>query len=27
MLDIAYPIAEGKIKNWEDFDLLWKYTF
>lgn len=23
MLDVAYPITEGKVKNWEDFNLLW----
>ena len=27
LLDISYPIDEGKIRNWEDFSKLWEYTF
>lgn len=27
MLEISYPIDEGLIKNWEDFEKLWSYTF
>jgi actin-related protein 2 len=27
LLDIKYPIAEGRIQNWEDFSKLWDYTF
>jgi actin-related protein 2 len=27
LLDIRYPIAEGKIQNWEDFSALWEYSF
>ena len=27
LLDISYPIAEGSVKNWDDFNALWDYTF
>ena len=27
LLDIKYPITEGKITNWEDFSALWDYSF
>ena len=27
MLDIKYPLAEGIVKNWEDMEILWDYTF
>lgn len=27
LLDISYPIEEGTVKNWEDFDKLWDYVF
>jgi actin-related protein 2 len=27
LLDITYPIDEGKIRNWDDFEQLWGYTF
>lgn len=27
LLDIKYPITEGKVTNWEDFSDLWEYTF
>jgi len=27
LLDISYPIAEGRIQNWDDFTELWNYTF
>lgn len=26
-LDIRYPVENGKIKNWEDMERLWKHTF
>ena len=27
LLEITYPIQEGTVRNWEDFNELWKYTF
>ena len=27
LLDITYPISEGSVKNWDDFNALWKYAF
>ena len=27
LLDITYPIEEGTVRNWEDFDKLWEYVF
>jgi actin-related protein 2 len=27
LLDITYPITEGKVGNWDDFSALWEYTF
>jgi actin-related protein 2 len=27
MLDIKYPLSEGIVKNWEDMEILWDYTF
>ena len=27
LLDISYPISEGSVKNWDDFNALWDYTF
>lgn len=27
LLDITYPIDEGKVRNWDDFEALWGYTF
>jgi actin-related protein 2 len=27
LLDITYPIGEGRILNWDDFSQLWSYTF
>jgi len=27
MLDIKYPVSEGIVKNWEDMEILWDYTF
>ena len=26
-LEITYPLFEGKIKNWDDMELLWGYCF
>mmetsp|Transcript_41847 Transcript_41847/g.64017 ORF Transcript_41847/g.64017 Transcript_41847/m.64017 type:complete len:176 (+) Transcript_41847:15-542(+) len=26
-LEITYPLAEGKIKNWDDMESLWNYCF
>jgi actin-related protein len=26
-LEITYPIEEGRVNNWNDFEALWKYTF
>ena len=25
--EITYPIEEGRVNNWKDFEALWKYTF
>lgn len=27
LLDITYPIEEGSVRDWEDFDKLWGYVF
>ena len=27
MLDIKYPLSEGIVKNWDDMEILWDYTF
>ena len=27
LLDIKYPIEEGQVRDWDDFEKLWKYTF
>jgi len=27
MLDIKYPLANGIVRNWEDMEHLWNYTF
>ena len=27
LLDIKYPISEGQVTDWDDFEALWKYTF
>lgn len=27
LLDITYPINEGRVRNWDDFSDLWEYTF
>lgn len=27
LLDITYPIDEGRVRNWDDFSALWEYTF
>jgi actin-related protein 2 len=27
LLDITYPVAHGKVDNWDDFMQLWEYTF
>jgi actin-related protein 2 len=27
LLEITYPIEEGRVNNWNDFEALWKYTF
>lgn len=27
LLDISYPISEGVVKDWDDFNKLWDYTF
>ena len=27
LLDIKYPIEEGQVRDWNDFEKLWKYTF
>ena len=26
LLEVSYPIEEGRVKNWEDFAKLWEYT-
>ena len=26
LLEVSYPIEEGRVKNWEDFAALWEYT-
>ena len=26
-LEITYPLNEGKIRNWDDMQLLWEYCF
>lgn len=27
LLDIKYPVANGRVNDWDDFEALWKYTF
>ena len=27
LLEISYPIDEGRVKNWDDFEKLWGHTF
>jgi actin-related protein 2 len=27
LLEITYPIEEGRVNNWNDFERLWSYTF
>lgn len=27
LMDISYPIERQTIKNWEDMEIIWKYTF
>lgn len=27
LLEITYPIEEGRVNNWDDFEKLWEYTF
>lgn len=27
LLDITYPISEGIVRNWDDFNKLWEYSF
>lgn len=27
MLELAKPVEEGTVKNWEDMELLWDYSF
>jgi len=27
LLEIQYPIEEGRVNNWKDFEALWNYTF
>lgn len=27
LLEISYPIEEGRVTNWDDFEKLWEYTF
>ena len=27
LLDITYPISEGTVRNWDDFNKLWDYAF
>lgn len=27
LLDIKYPVAHGKVDDWDDFTRLWNYTF
>ena len=27
LLDIKYPISEGTVRNWDDFNALWNYSF
>ena len=27
MLECSYPIEEGKVKNWDDMELIWEHTF
>lgn len=26
-LEITYPMANGQIKNWDEMEILWDYTF
>ena len=27
MLELSYPLVEGKVKNWDDMEILWDYAF
>ena len=27
MLQLSYPMENGIVRNWEDMELLWNYTF
>ena len=27
LLDLTYPIEEGTVRNWDDFNKLWDYAF
>ena len=27
MLELSYPLHEGKINNWNDMELIWDYAF
>lgn len=27
LLEITYPITEGRVRDWDDFNMLWSYTF
>jgi actin-related protein 2 len=26
-LEVKYPMNEGQIRNWDDMEILWDYTF
>lgn len=27
MLELSYPLKEGKVNNWDDMELIWEYAF
>lgn len=27
MLELSKPVEEGTVKNWDDMELLWDYSF
>lgn len=27
MLELSRPVEEGAVKNWDDMELLWDYSF
>jgi actin-related protein len=27
MLELSKPVEEGKVKNWEDVEIIWDYCF